>query len=360
MLSRQFVDAQFDFRTSSCRASPSSASAGSAASALPKGAMGEAIGRDYVELLLHARSQAADGRAGREPAHRDADPAAESELDDAGHQAGGARQARDLYGAHRPPDEWRDYSSLEVRPTTWSAMRCARVSSTGIATASGSAEREARRVGHEPADGERLLQPAAQRDRVPAAILQPPFFDPKADPAINYWRHRRRHRSRDHPRLRRSGAQVDGRGVLRDWWTAEDAAAFETQAAKLGAQYEAVEFPQLPGARINGRVAMGENIGDLGGLTIAYEAYRNSLNGKEAPVINGFTGDQRFFLGWAQVWRTMFRDDALRQQLATGPHSPGMIRAYAPLRNIDAWYKAFDIKPSDPLYIRPEDRVRIW
>jgi putative endopeptidase len=111
---------------------------------------------------------------------------------------------------------------------------------------------------------------------------------------------------------------------------------------------------------INGRVAMGENIGDLGGVTIALEAYRNLLGGKKAPVIDGFTGEQRLFMGWGQVWRTLWRDEALRQQIINGPHSPGQIRAFAPLRNIDAWYKAFDVKPDDTLYIAPENRVRIW
>ena len=125
------------------------------------------------------------------------------------------------------------------------------------------------------------------------------------------------------------GRKSDGKGVLRDWWTAEDAAKFEVQAARLGAQYEAYAFPQLPGMHINGRVAMGENIGDLGGLTIALEAYHRSLGGKPAPVIDGFTGDQRFFMGWGQVWRTLWRDDALRQQLVNGTHSPGHIRAFA-------------------------------
>ena len=194
----------------------------------------------------------------------------------------------------------------------------------------------------------------------PAAILQPPFFDPDADPAVNYGGiggvigHEIVHGFDD------QGRKSDGKGVLRDWWTAEDAAKFEVQAARLGAQYEAYAFPQLPGMRINGRVAMGENIGDLGGLTIALEAYPRSLDGKPAPVIDGFTGDQRFFMGWGQVWRTLWRDDALRQQLVNGTHSPGHIRAFAPLRNIDAWYDAFDVKPGDALYIAPQDRVRIW
>jgi putative endopeptidase len=111
---------------------------------------------------------------------------------------------------------------------------------------------------------------------------------------------------------------------------------------------------------INGRVSMGENIGDLGGLTIALEAYRRSLGGKPAPVIDGFSGEQRFFMGWSQVWRTLWRDDALRQQLVNGTHSPGHIRAFAPLRNIDAWYEAFGITQADPLWVAPKDRVRIW
>ncbi|HLL59291.1 MAG TPA: M13 family metallopeptidase [Allosphingosinicella sp.] len=194
----------------------------------------------------------------------------------------------------------------------------------------------------------------------PAAILQPPFFDPKADPAVNYGAiggvigHEISHGFDD------QGRKSDGKGILRDWWTAEDAAKFEAQAAKLGAQYEAVDFPNLPGMRINGRVAMGENIGDLGGVTIALEAYRELMKGKEAPVIDGFTGEQRLFMGWAQVWRTLWRDEALRQQIVNGPHSPGQIRAYAPLRNIDAWYDAFNVKPGDRHYVKPEDRVRIW
>src|SRR5690606_92743 len=119
-------------------------------------------------------------------------------------------------------------------------------------------------------------------------------------------------------------------------------------------------FPELPGMHINGRTAMGENIRDLGGLTIALEAYRRSPDGEQAPVIAGFTGEQRFCMGWAQAWRTRWRDDALRQQLVNGTHSPGHIRAFAPLRNMDAWYDAFGVGESDPLWIAAEDRVRIW
>ena len=120
------------------------------------------------------------------------------------------------------------------------------------------------------------------------------------------------------------------------------------------------DFPQLPGLHINGKASMGENIGDLGGVSVALDAYHRSLSGKPAPVIDGFTGDRRFFLGWGQVWRTLTRDDALRQQLVSDPHSPGQIRAIAPLRYVDAWYDAFGVKQGDALYVAPGDRVRIW
>jgi putative endopeptidase len=156
------------------------------------------------------------------------------------------------------------------------------------------------------------------------------------------------------------GRKSDGNGVLRDWWAPEDARKFDAQANRLGAQYEAYTFPDLPNMHINGKATMGENIGDLGGTLISLDAYHASLRGKPSPVIGGFTGDQRFFLGWGQVWRTMQRPEALRQQLVSDPHSPGQVRAIAPLRNVDAWYQAWGVKPGDRLYIAPEDRVRIW
>jgi putative endopeptidase len=194
----------------------------------------------------------------------------------------------------------------------------------------------------------------------PAAVLQPPFFDPKADPAVNYGAigsgigHEITHGFDD------QGRKSDGKGMLRDWWTAEDGAKFEAQAAKLAAQYEAVKFKQGDDYKLIGKLSAGENIGDLGGVLVAHEAYKLSLNGKPAPVIDGFTGDQRFFLSYAQLWRALYRDEALRQQLTTGPHSPGFVRAFAPLRNVDAWYAAFGVKEGDKLYIKPEERVRIW
>ncbi|MGZ8363945.1 MAG: M13 family metallopeptidase [Caulobacteraceae bacterium] len=190
----------------------------------------------------------------------------------------------------------------------------------------------------------------------PAAYLQPPHFDPKADPAVNYGAiggvigHEIGHAFDD------QGRKYDANGELRDWWTKEDAERYQAATVKLAAQYDAYE---IGGLHVNGKLTMGENIGDLTGLTLALEAYHKSLDGKPAPVIDGMTGDQRVFLGWAQVWRGKQREDAVKQQIASDPHSPDRFRANAP-RNLDAWYAAFDVKPGDKLYVAPEDRVRIW
>jgi putative endopeptidase len=146
--------------------------------------------------------------------------------------------------------------------------------------------------------------------------------------------------------------------VLKDWWTTEDAEKFDQRAERLGAQYEGIEI--LPGERINGKLTMGENIGDMGGLNLALDAYQASLNGKPAPVLDGVTGIQRVFYGWAQVWRQKMRQEALVKQIHTDPHSPAIARVNGVIRNIDAWYEAFDVKPGDKLYVKPEDRVKIW
>jgi putative endopeptidase len=191
----------------------------------------------------------------------------------------------------------------------------------------------------------------------PAAILQPPFFDPNADPAINYGGigavigHETSHHFDD------QGAKYDENGRLSDWWTPEDVKAFEAAGKKLIAQYDAYE--PLPGQKINGEFTLGENIGDLAGLTIAYDAYKASLGGKEAPVIDGTTGDQRFFMGWAQVWRRNYREKNLSQRLTTDPHSPAVQRVWV-VRNLDSWYSAFQPQANQALYLKPEDRVRIW
>jgi len=192
----------------------------------------------------------------------------------------------------------------------------------------------------------------------PAGILQPPIFDPNADAAINYGAagaiigHELTHGFDD------QGRKFDSEGKLRDWWSASDAALFEARAKILGAQYSALE--PLPGVHINGDLTMGENIADLGGLTLALDAYRRSLDGQPAPVIDGVTGDQRVFLGWAQAWCGKLRDDAIRKQVVSDPHSPRKFRVNGIVRNIDAWYAAFDVQPGDKMYIPSAERVRIW
>ncbi len=192
----------------------------------------------------------------------------------------------------------------------------------------------------------------------PAGILQAPFFDPNADDAVNYGAigavigHEITHGFDD------QGRKIDATGAVRDWWSESDGKRFEERAKVLGAQYAAYEA--VPGAFVNPDLTMGENIADNAGLQIAYDAYLMSLNGKEAPALDGLTGKQRVFLGWAQVWRSKAREDSLRQQVATDPHSPGRFRLYGPVRNIDAWYDAFGVKQGDKLYIAPEKRAKIW
>jgi len=192
----------------------------------------------------------------------------------------------------------------------------------------------------------------------PAGILQPPFFDPGADAAVNYGAagavigHEIMHGFDD------QGRKIDETGAVRDWWTKDDATRFKALTDSLGKQYSSYEA--APGTFINGALTMGENIGDMSGLEVAYTAYKMSLNGQPAPVIDGLTGDQRFFLAFAQAWRGKQRDDAIKTQVASDPHSPRRYRIIGPLRNMDAWYDAFGIKPGSKFYIPPEQRVRIW
>jgi putative endopeptidase len=257
------------------------------------------------------------------------------------------------------PDRWRDYSGLEVR----------RGDPFGNATRATLFEwrREASRLGKPTDRDEWGMTPqtvnayynATFNEIVfPAAILQPPFFDPAADAAVNYGAigavigHEMGHGFDD------QGSKSDARGVLRPWWNERDVAAFQKLTARLAEQYAA--FEPLPGIKVNGRLTLGENIGDLGGITAAYEAYRLALGGRRAPVLEGLTGEQRFFLGYAQVWRVLYRDESLRNALMSDPHSPGQYRVNGVVRNVDAWYQAFDVKPTDALYLPPAERVHIW
>ncbi len=192
----------------------------------------------------------------------------------------------------------------------------------------------------------------------PAAILQPPFFNLKADDAVNYGGigavigHELSHGFDD------SGSKFDGDGNLRDWWTQADREEFDRRAGLLATQYDT--YKPFSDMNVNGKFTLGENIGDLGGLAVAYHAYQLSLGGKPAPVIDGLSGDQRFFMGWSQIWRRKYREPELRKRLLTDPHSPSQYRVIGIVSNMDAFYEAFGIKPEDPMYIAPENRVRIW
>ncbi len=257
------------------------------------------------------------------------------------------------------PSKWRDYSAMRIekgkhfenvvnaRTFEWKRQ---------VARLGKPVDRE--EWGMNPQTVNAGYNPLMNQITFPAAILQPPFFDVHADPAVNYGAigavigHEIGHGFDD------QGRAFDQAGRTRNWWTPETDSKFKAATSRLGEQYG--KYCPVPNGCINGQLTMGENIGDLGGLTMAYTAYKLSLEGKEAPVIDGFTGDQRFFLAWAQVWRAMAREDDTRQRLVTDPHSMPEFRTNGVVRNMDAWYAAFDVTPENKLFLPPEQRVKIW
>ena len=256
------------------------------------------------------------------------------------------------------PSQWRDMSGLAIDPSDLlgNAMRSNRFEHAyQIGKLGGPIRRW--EWGMTPMTINAYSNPTMVEIVFPAAILQPPFFDPNADPAVNYGGigavigHEMSHQFDD------QGAKYDLHGNLVDWWTPADAKAFQSRLDKLEAQYNAYE--PLPGMHVIGKLTMGENVADLAGLTVAHDAYIASLGGAAPPVIDGFTADQRFYLGWAQVWRRNYREANLRQRLLTDPHSPSPQRTDI-VRNMDPWYPAFDVQPGQTLYLAPADRVRIW
>jgi len=359
MLSRRFVDANFEFRSKTLGGQPEQRPRWKRAVAFTNGMVGESVGRIYV-----ARYFPPESKAKMLSLVSDVRSAMKTRIENLPWMSPDTKvKALDKLAKFTVkigyPEEWRDYSDLVIKADDL----------YGNATRAGAFEwrRDVVRL-FEPVDKKEWgMTPqtvnayynSVNNEIVfPAAILQAPFFDPTADDAINYGGiggvigHEISHGFDD------QGRKSNGDGVLTDWWTAEDDAKFRVQAERLGAQYSA--FEPLPGMKIQGALSMGENIGDLGGLSLAYDAYLLSLNGKPAPVLDGITGQQRVFFGWAQVWRSKMRDEALRQQIVTGPHSPPYYRVNGTIRNIDAWYDAFGIKEGDKLYVKPEDRVRIW
>ncbi|KAA3440901.1 M13 family metallopeptidase [Rufibacter hautae] len=257
------------------------------------------------------------------------------------------------------PDQWRDYSALQVakhdlygnmqRATAFEYQR--NVNKLGKPV-------DRSEWGMTPQTVNAYYNPPLNEIVFPAAILQPPFFDMNAEDAVNYGGigavigHEIGHGFDD------QGSTFDGNGVMRNWWTDQDQQEFKKRTNALVAQYN--EFKVFPDLNVNGAFTLGENIGDLGGLSIALKAYKNSLNGKPAPVLDGYTGEQRVFISWAQVWLNKAREEALRNQVSTDPHSPDMFRVNGVVRNIPEFYTAFNVKPTDSLYLAPEKRVKIW
>ena len=258
------------------------------------------------------------------------------------------------------PDRWRDYSALTIRSDDL----------LGDVRRSAAFEwdRKVRRLdqpvdrsewGLPPQVVQAYNDPARNELLFTAAILQPPLFDTAVDPAAIYggagavMGHEMTHGFDD------QGRKYDAAGRLRDWWTPEDAKRFQTRADRLVAQFDKYK-PFADGPHVDGRLTLGENIADLGGVRLALDAYRAALGNHPAPVIDGYTGEQRVFLGWAQAWRAKVRDDRLRRLLATDPHSPDRYRVNGALRNIGGWYDAFHVSPGAGLYLPPEERVEIW
>jgi predicted metalloendopeptidase len=273
------------------------------------------------------------------------------------------KEAQEKLAKFRPkvgyPSKWRDYSRVQIVNDDL----------VGNVTRAFIAENEYQlgKVG-KPIDPEEwgmtpqtvnaYYNPVRNEIVFPAAILQPPFFNLEADDAVNYGAiggvigHEMGHGFDD------QGRRFDSRGVLRDWWAPKDAEEYMRRAKLLVDQYN--KFEPLPGLHVNGELTLGENIGDLTGVVISHRAYLLSLNNQAAPVVDGFTGDQRFFFGWAQAWRAKQRDDALRQQVLTNPHSPDMYRGNGPLRNVQEFYTTFDVKEGDQMFLPPGERAKIW
>jgi putative endopeptidase len=273
------------------------------------------------------------------------------------------KEAQAKLAAFRPkigyPSKWRDYSKVEIKPDdlvgnmirAWMADSIYQLNKAGKPV-------DPEDWGMTPQTVNAYYNPVRNEIVFPAAILQPPFFDMEADDAVNYGGiggvigHEMGHGFDD------QGRRYDAKGQLRDWWTAKDGEEFTRRVKGLIDQYSAMEA--LPGLKVNGELTLGENIGDLTGVTISHRAYELSLAGKEPPVLDGMSGHERFFAGWVQAWRAKYRDDALRQQVLSNPHAPDMMRGNGPLPNVASFYSTFGVKDGDKMWLAPDKRVKIW
>lgn len=360
-LTRELVTAGFDFYSRTLRGVPTQRPRWKRGVALTEGVLGEALGRRYVTEHFPPETKTAADRlvANLLEAYR----VSIGELDWMTEAT--RTEALDKLSRFRAkigyPSRWRDYSALEIRPDDL-VGNVLRAWSFGfdhtIEQLSGPVDREEWLM--YPQTVNAYYHPLRNEIVFPAAILQPPFFNPAADDAVNYGGigavigHEIGHGFDD------QGSTCDGEGRLRDWWTDEDREAFRARTGALVAQYDALSPAGVDDVHVNGELTLSENIGDLGGLTIAHRAWLLSTGGVEPEPIDGLTGAQRFFLGWAQVWQDLSRPEQLRQRLATDPHAPDEIRCNQVARNVDAFHEAFGTAPGDGMWLAPEERVRIW
>jgi putative endopeptidase len=358
-LPKRFDDARFAFYGSTLRGQPQQRERWKRAVDEVNGALGELVGQLYVARYFPPESKAkmqelvANLRASLSE-RIDALDWMTPETKSRAHEKLATFTPKIGY-----PDKWKDYSALQIRrdDLVGNVRRAAEWRwQYQVARLDKPVDRQEWQM--TPQTINAYYNPLNNEIVFPAAILQPPFFDPNADAAVNYGGigavigHEMGHGFDD------QGRKFGPDGGLKDWWTQQDADVFKGRVTRLENQFSA--FEALPGLHVNGANTIGENIGDLGGLNMAYHAYHLSLKGKPAPVIDGLTGDQRFFLSWAQVWRTKIRDGQLREYVMSDVHSPPYFRVNGPLPNINEWYAAFDVHPGDKLYIKPEDRVSIW
>ncbi|HVI99698.1 MAG TPA: M13 family metallopeptidase [Sphingomonas sp.] len=358
VLPKQIDDAHFGFYGTTLSGTPQQRSRDKRAIAAVNNALGDAVGKLYAEQYFPASSKADIQHMVQGILKAFDTRVASLDWMAPATKAEARKKIETLKVGVGYPETWRDYSGLQIRADD----------PVGNARRAAKAEyhHQIAKIGKPVDRGEWWMTPQTVNAvnlplqnalNFPAAILQAPFYDPKADPAANYGSigavigHEISH-SFDN-----NGAEFDSTGKLRNWWTPEDLAHFKQAGQALADQYSAYE--PLPGLHLNGELVLGENIADVAGLTAALEAYHASLGGKPAPVIAGMTGDQRFFLAFAQSWRTKTRDKALRQQIATDGHAPGRYRALT-VRNLDDWYKAFDVQAGQKLYLAPDKRVHVW
>jgi len=359
-LPRAFDEAQFNFYGRTLNGQEQQRDRWKRGIALVNGNLGEAIGRVYVERHFPAESRRQMDELIGNLRGAFAERLQNLEWMDAETRAQALAKLERFEPRIGHPVNWIDYGNFRVDPRDplGNAVRSAQFQwNLQLSRLPNPVDRSLWGMNAQTINAS--YNPLMNQITFPAGILQPPFFDPNADPAVNYGAigavigHEIGHGFDD------SGRRFDGAGRLRDWWSASSGERFSERTARLGQQYGT--YSPLEGLNVNPQLTMGENIGDLGGVEMAYAAYRRHVaQHGEPPVIDGLTGDQRFFLAWAQVWRSKEREDLIRQGVLTDPHSPDEFRVNGVVRNIDAWYRAFDVQPGDDLYLPPEQRVRIW